>query len=123
VEKNKIDVLSSNGAISRSRREDAPISDRGGPGIELDLSAFDRIGPNADRIRLCLDFGTAMSKAWATGRGSAETLPLLIGKAAGGEALYHPQFISATAEGSTWARIRNASIALKRGPGAHVSTI
>jgi hypothetical protein len=33
--------------------------------IELDLSAVDRAGPDADGIRLCVDFGTAMSKAWA----------------------------------------------------------
>ena len=61
--------------------------------IELDLSAFDRDGPDPDRIRLCLDFGTAMSKAWATGAGSTETLPLLVGKAAGGEGLTVPSSI------------------------------
>lgn len=61
--------------------------------IELDLSALNRVGPSSDRIRLCLDFGTAMSKAWATGRGPTETLPLLIGKAAGGEGLTVPSSI------------------------------
>lgn len=61
--------------------------------IELDLSALDRASPDADAIRLCVDFGTAMSKAWATGSGSAETLPLLIGKAAGGEGLTVPSSI------------------------------
>jgi hypothetical protein len=61
--------------------------------IELDLSAYDRAGPDPDEIRLCLDFGTAMSKAWATGNGPVETLPLLIGKAAGGEGLTVPSSI------------------------------
>lgn len=70
-----------------------PPSSNGGTEIELDLSAFERVGPIPERIRLCLDFGTAMSKAWATGYGAAETLPLLIGKAAGGEGLTVPSSI------------------------------
>ena len=61
--------------------------------IELDLSALKRSGPKATAIRLCLDFGTAMSKAWATGRGAAETLPLLIGQAAGEAGLTVPSSI------------------------------
>jgi molecular chaperone DnaK (HSP70) len=61
--------------------------------IKLDLTAFKRARPSADKIRLCLDFGTAMSKAWATGRGPTETLPLLIGNVAGGEGLTVPSSI------------------------------
>lgn len=61
--------------------------------IKLDTTAFQGRGPAADEIRLCLDFGTAMSKAWATGKGPIETLPLLIGKVAGGEGLTVPSSI------------------------------
>src|ERR1051326_2928917 len=61
--------------------------------IDLDLAALERRGPLSTRIRLCLDFGTAMSKAWATGKGAIETLPLLIGKAAGTEGLTVPSSI------------------------------
>jgi hypothetical protein len=53
----------------------------------IDHSAYKRRGPATERLRICLDFGTAMSKAWATGRNEAETLPLLIGKSAGGDGL------------------------------------
>jgi hypothetical protein len=60
---------------------------------KLDLAAFSRHGPPASKIRLCLDFGTAMSKAWATGKGAIETLPLLIGKAAGADGLTVPSSI------------------------------
>jgi hypothetical protein len=63
------------------------------PKLELDLAAFKRRGPASARIRLCLDFGTAMSKAWATGRGAIETLPLLIGKAAGADGLIVPSSV------------------------------
>jgi len=62
-------------------------------GLELNGAAFKRAGPDVGRIRLCLDFGTALSKAWVTGRGANETLPLLIGKAAGGEGLTVPSSI------------------------------
>lgn len=63
------------------------------PRLQLNLGAFGRRGPKSEVIRVCLDFGTAMSKAWATGRGAAETLPLLIGKAAGSEGLTVPSSI------------------------------
>lgn len=69
--------------------------------IEIDLNtvAFTRRGPPPDKIRLCLDFGTAMSKAWATGRRAIETLPLLIGKAAGEDGLTVPSSIYIGADG------------------------
>ena len=51
-------------------------------GRRLSLSAFERVGPPEVHLRMCLDFGTAMSKAWATGRNSEETVPLLIGRPA-----------------------------------------
>ena len=46
--------------------------------------AFSRKGPPEKTLRICLDFGTAMSKAWATGRTVGETLPLILGEDAGG---------------------------------------
>lgn len=61
--------------------------------LKLNLAAIKRRGPSASKIRLCLDFGTAMSKAWATGKGPMEALPLLIGKAAGSEGLTVPSSI------------------------------
>lgn len=51
-------------------------------GRHLSLEAFDRAGPPEAHLRMCLDFGTAMSKAWATGRTPEETVPLLIGRPA-----------------------------------------
>ena len=33
--------------------------------VSINRNAFDAIGPPEEDIRLCLDFGTAMSKAWA----------------------------------------------------------
>jgi hypothetical protein len=62
--------------------------------LQLNTAAFGRTGPDSDELRICLDFGTAMSKAWATGRDVGETLPLVIGKAAGmGETLAVPSSI------------------------------
>lgn len=64
------------------------------PPIKLSDAAFKRKGPARERLRICLDFGTAMSKAWATGESAAETLPLLIGKPAGiGDTLAVPSSI------------------------------
>jgi hypothetical protein len=101
VDKKQIDALESllkRPDLTAEQREALqqvihPPSSAGAADIELDLSAFERIGPDADKIRLCLDFGTAMSKAWATGRGTAETLPLPIGQASGGEGLTVPSSI------------------------------
>lgn len=50
---------------------------------KLNLSAFKRNGPSPKKLRICLDFGTAMSKAWATGRESKDTLPLVLNKKSG----------------------------------------
>jgi molecular chaperone HscA len=54
------------------------------PKIVLNLSALEARGADENDLRLCLDFGTAMSKAWATGRTVGETLPLVLGKVTGG---------------------------------------
>lgn len=67
--------------------------------LNLNMAAFKRRGPSSEKIRLCLDFGTAMSKAWATGRGAIETLPLLIGKVAGGDGLTVPSSIYIDGDG------------------------
>ena len=69
------------------------------PSIPIDRSAFDTKGPSEEEIRLCLDFGTAMSKAWATRRTEDETVPLVLGRVAGtGDTLAVPSsiFISQT---------------------------
>jgi len=49
---------------------------------ELILTALDAQGPEEEEIRLCLDFGTAMSKAWASRREDEETIPLVLGQIA-----------------------------------------
>jgi hypothetical protein len=62
--------------------------------FELNQAAFNRPGPAPGELRVCLDFGTAMSKAWATGRDVGETLPLVIGRHAGmGQSLAVPASI------------------------------
>lgn len=61
---------------------------------ELKIDAFKRSGPPVEELRICLDFGTAMSKAWATGHDAAQTLPLVIGRPAGlGDVLMVPSSI------------------------------
>ena len=47
-------------------------------GYGLILEAFNGEGPPEEEIRLCLDFGTAMSKAWASRREDEETIPLIL---------------------------------------------
>lgn len=54
-----------------------------GKELELALDAFTRTGPAENILRVCIDFGTAMSKAWATGKEMNETTPLVIGNYAG----------------------------------------
>jgi hypothetical protein len=51
--------------------------------LGLSLEALTRTGPDENTLRVCIDFGTAMSKAWATGREMNETTPLVIGNYAG----------------------------------------
>lgn len=50
--------------------------------IDINRTAFDAKGPPEENLRLCLDFGTAMSKAWASGRTEIETIPLVLGRPA-----------------------------------------
>lgn len=62
--------------------------------LALNTEVFERVGPAENQLRICLDFGTAMSKAWASGRNVGETLPLVIGTPAGmGETLAVPSSI------------------------------
>lgn len=50
--------------------------------IAINRAAFDAKGPPEENLRLCLDFGTAMSKAWASGGAENETIPLVLGRPA-----------------------------------------
>ena len=69
--------------------------------LVVNRAAFHRVTPPPADIRLCLDFGTAMSKAWATGKNAGETLPLVIGRAAGiGDTLAVPSSIYISDNGS-----------------------
>src|SRR5947209_6954973 len=54
------------------------------PAPTLDLSARSRTALPDEKIRLCLDFGTAMSKAWASGSLLENTFPLILGRPADG---------------------------------------
>ena len=61
---------------------------------EIIRTAFDKQGPPEEEIRLCLDFGTAMSKAWASRREDGDTIPLALGQIAGtGDTLVLPSSI------------------------------
>lgn len=54
---------------------------------KLNLAAFTRPPIPEETLRLCLDFGTAMSKSWACMSSSVATLPLVLGKQADGQAV------------------------------------
>lgn len=67
---------------------------------ELVLREENERGPDESDRRLCIDFGTAMSKAWATGATSADQLPLVLGIQAGiGEELPLPSSVYISSEG------------------------
>jgi molecular chaperone HscA len=51
--------------------------------IALNKLSFSSQSPKEKDLRLCLDFGTAMSKAWASGPRIERTVPLVLGRAAG----------------------------------------
>ena len=60
----------------------------------LNLEAVGQTSPPEAALRLCLDFGTAMSKAWAIGEGMHETIPLVLGRYCGlGEVLAVPSSV------------------------------
>ena len=50
---------------------------------DLDLTAADFPGPEESDLRLCIDFGTAMSKAWAAGEEVDKSIPLNLGSTVG----------------------------------------
>lgn len=79
--------------------KDAPITTRNTSVGALNLDALTRVGPQAEAIRICLDFGTAMSKAWATGKREGDTLPLLLGKPVGVESLTVPSSVFIASNG------------------------
>ena len=64
---------------SRPTRHPQLQLDKKEDSIALNRIAFSRVGPAEEELRLCLDFGTAMSKAWATGRDETATLTLVLG--------------------------------------------
>jgi len=62
--------------------------------IELDTTAVTTKGPTEPELRICIDFGTAMSKAWACRGDDDETIPLILGRSAGsGDTLAVPSSI------------------------------
>jgi hypothetical protein len=71
--------------------------------VTLDVSALAGKGPSERKLRICLDFGTAMSKAWATGRDEREALPLMLGIPAGiGNSLAVPSSVYVSAGGQIY---------------------
>ena len=93
-EKNVLAELLASNRSTQAEHERSPLAKATIPSqapkaltFTLNRAAYKRRGPSQDKVRICLDFGTAMSKAWATGRDAAETLPLFIGRSAGGDGL------------------------------------
>ncbi|SDR38979.1 hypothetical protein SAMN05519103_02583 [Rhizobiales bacterium GAS113] len=67
--------------------------------VSLVTTSLNQASLAEGELRLCLDFGTAMSKAWATGRSATDVIPLALGRPAGtGNVLSIPSsiFISDT---------------------------
>lgn len=52
--------------------------------IAADMTSLSRASLPEGDLRVCLDFGTAMSKAWATGTAIENTYPLILGRPADG---------------------------------------
>ena len=50
----------------------------GGSEQYLDCAAFEGYGPPEEELRICLDFGTAMSKAWASRHHDDDSIPLML---------------------------------------------
>ena len=50
---------------------------------EINLESLEQSGPPEESLRLCLDFGTASSKACAMGQDYRETIPLVLGRYCG----------------------------------------
>lgn len=64
------------------------------PTISINYAAISGRGPSEADMRLCLDFGTALSKAWASGCMENEILPLVLGRSAGiGDTLAVPSSV------------------------------
>jgi len=51
--------------------------------VELDLTSLEQASIPEVEMRMCIDFGTAMSKAWITGSTVKDTIPLVLGRYAG----------------------------------------
>lgn len=69
--------------IEAEIRQTAPIV----VDAKLNLAALTRSPIPEEALRICLDFGTAMSKAWACMSSSIATLPLVLGKQADGQSV------------------------------------
>lgn len=67
-----------------SRKDPGSTSELTAARIEIDRSALNNSGPPEDDIRLCIDFGTAMSKACATLQVDDSVVPLRLGRIAEG---------------------------------------
>ena len=71
--------------------------------ISINRNAFDEKGPPEEEIRMCLDFGTAMSKAWAVRGNVDDTIPLVLGRVAGrGDTLVVPSSIFISQSGQIY---------------------
>jgi|GEM_PF-6406382 len=51
--------------------------------VEIDLASLTQTPIPEVEMRMCIDFGTAMSKAWITGSTVKDTIPLVLGRYAG----------------------------------------
>ena len=98
LSKDEVDALRRLGGVT-------PIddNDKEPSSPELILKALDAKGPLEEEIRLCLDFGTAMSKAWVSRREDEEAIPLVLGQIAGtGDTLVVPSSIYISQSGTIY---------------------
>lgn len=72
------------------------------PSVELDLTSIERDSPTDPDVILCLDFGTAMSKAFASATPGDEHLELELGTAAGGKGFSIPSSVFIADDGMTF---------------------
>lgn len=81
-----VDDLPSTGTAVATQ---APTAGEAAPSVvraakfKLDLTSLERAEPSSGDPMLCLDFGTAMSKAWGWSGDMQRAFPLLLGKRAG----------------------------------------
>ena len=96
LSKDEVTALKWFGDVSPAKTTSESFEDKGVQTqlVSINRNAFDAVGPPEDEIRLCLDFGTAMSKAWAGRHEDDDTIPLVLGQIAGtGDTLVLPSSI------------------------------